>query len=245
MAAQPVVELDRVSVAMDDGRTAEFSFAMPPGELLLLLGPNRSGKSLVLKLCVGLVFPDEGAARVFGQEPAALDDEELARLRRRIGVVLPQPGLRSNMTLYANVALPIVYHTGVDYADLRDRVMPLLDRLGLASVEDKFPSQLTAGEAKCGALARALIMDPELLLIDEPTAGLDAEMVQRVEQVLLEVRRARPVTMLLTMHAPSPLLQQADRVAFIRGGRIESLGRYADMAGTQDRTMQAYLAGRV
>ena len=242
---QWAVELDQVSAPMDGERQhAEFAFAVQPGEFLALVGPNRSGKSLILKLCVGLVPPEQGAVRIFGQDLAGLDDEALAILRRRIGVVLPQPGLRSNMTLYANVALPIVYHTGVDYADLRDRVMPVLDALGLAAVEDKFPAQLTAGEARCAALARALIMDQDLLLIDEPMAGLDAEMVLRVERVLMDVRRARRMTMLVTLQAPSPLLKHADRVAFVRGGRIEALGRYAEMAGAQDQTMRVYLGGQ-
>jgi ABC-type multidrug transport system ATPase subunit len=87
-------------------------------------------------------------------------------------------------------------------------------------------------------------MDPDLLLIDEPTAGLDAEMVQRVERVLMDVRHARRITMLATMQGPSSLLQHADRVAFVRGGRIEALGQYADMAGVQDQATRIYLGGQ-
>jgi ABC-type transporter Mla maintaining outer membrane lipid asymmetry ATPase subunit MlaF len=240
------IELNNVRVPMEGGeQPAEVTLFVPPGEFLALVGPNRAGKSLILKLCVGLVAFEEGTIRVLDRDLAALDDDELSELRRRIGVVLQPPGLRSNMTVYTNVALPIVYHTGVDYADLRDRVMPVLDTFGLALRQDHFPAQLTAGEARCAALARAMIMNPELLLIDEPAAGLDAEGVLRVEQALMEYRRAHPVTIVATMHTPSSLLQRADRIAFVRGGRIEATGRYAELAEGPDGAIKPYLTGKL
>jgi ABC-type transporter Mla maintaining outer membrane lipid asymmetry ATPase subunit MlaF len=240
------IELNNVRVPMEGGeQPAEVTLFVPPGEFLALVGPNRAGKSLILKLCVGLVAFEEGTIRVLDRDLAALDDDELSELRRRIGVVLQPPGLRSNMTVYTNVALPIVYHTGVDYADLRDRVMPVLDTFGLALRQDHFPAQLTAGEARCAALARAMIMSPELLLIDEPAAGLDAEGVLRVEQALMEYRRAHPVTIVATMHTPSSLLQRADRIAFVRGGRIEATGRYAELAEGPDGAIKPYLTGKL
>lgn len=238
------IELSNVRVLMEGGeQPAEMTLLVPPGEFLALVGPNRSGKSLILKLCVGLVASDEGTVRVLDRDLAALGDDELSEFRRRVGVVLQPPGLRSNMTVYTNVALPIVYHTGVDYADLRDRVMPVLDALGLGLRQDHFPAQLTAGEARCVALARAMIMNPELLLIDEPAEGLDAEGILRVEQVLMEYRRTHPVTILVTMHTPSSLLQRADRIAFVRGGRIEAMGPYAELARVPDSSIKPYLTG--
>jgi ABC-type transporter Mla maintaining outer membrane lipid asymmetry ATPase subunit MlaF len=239
------VELDRVRMPMEGGeQSAEMTLTVPPGEFLALVGPNRSGKSLILKLCVGLVACEEGTVRVLDRDLATLDEDELSGLRQRIGVVLQPPGLRSNMTVYTNVALPIVYHTGVDYADLRDRVMPVLAALGLEARSEYFPAQLTTGEARCVALARALIMNPELLLVDELTAGLDAEAVLRVEQMLLEYRRTHRMTMLVTMHSPSALLQRADRIAFVRGGRIEAMGRYAELAAQPAGALAPYLTGR-
>lgn len=238
------IELDNVHVPMEGGeQPAAMTLLVPPGEFLALVGPNRAGKSLILKLCVGLVASEEGIVRILDRDLATLDDDELSELRQRIGVVLQPPGLRSNMTAYTNVALPIVYHTGVDYADLRDRVMPLLDALGLGPRRDHFPAQLTSGEARCVALARAMIMNPELLLIDEPAEGLDSEGIVRVEQVLMEYRRTHPVTILATMHTPSSLLQRADRIAFVRGGRIEAVGQYAELARAPDSSIKPYLTG--
>jgi len=239
------VELNNVRADMENENwQVDFTLTVKAGEFVLLVGPGRSGKGLLLKLCTGLVTPEEGTVRVLDQDLAVLDDEGLAELRRRIGVVLPQPGLRSNMTLYTNVCLPLVYHQGVDEEELRPRVMPILEALGLKAREKRFPAQLTMGEARCAALARALVMDQELMLLDEVMAGLDAEMVERVDRVLAEHRRTRTVTVLATLHNPSPLLERADRIAYVRQGRIEAVGSYAEMAGHPDPALQVYLGGR-
>jgi ABC-type transporter Mla maintaining outer membrane lipid asymmetry ATPase subunit MlaF len=238
------VELTNVQLGMEsEDWRVDFSLAVKPGEFVLLVGPGRSGKGLLLKLCAGLVAPEQGTVRVLDRDLATMDEEELSELRRRIGVVLQQPGLRSNMTLYTNVCLPRVYHLGIDEEEVRPRVMPVLEALGLASLQKRFPAQLTAGEARCAALARALVMDPELLLLDEIMAGLDAEMVRRVDRVLAEYRKAHAVTVLATLHNPSPLLERADRIAFVRQGRIEAVGSYADMTRTADAALQVYLGG--
>ena len=239
------IELSNVQVDMDsESWQVDFTLAVKPGEFMLLVGPGRSGKGLLLKLCAGLVAPDRGTVRVLDHDLAALDDEGLAELRRRMGVVLQQPGLRSNMTLYTNVCLPLVYHHGIDEDELRPRVMPILDALGLKALEKRFPSQLTAGEARCAALARALVLDQELLLLDEAMAGLDAEMVERVDRVLAEHRRTHAVTVMATLHNPSLLLERADRIAFVRQGKIEAVGSYAEMAKNPDPALQVYLGGR-
>lgn len=240
------VELNNVRVGMEgENWQVDFTLAVPPGEFVMLVGPGRSGKGLLLKLCAGLVAPEEGIVRVLDHDLASLDSEELSELRRRIGVVLQQPGLRSNMTLYTNVCLPLVYHQGADEEELRPRVLPVLEAFGLASLQNRFPAQLTQGEARCAALARALVMDQELLLFDEVMAGLDAEMVQRVDRVLTAYRKTHRVTILATMHNPSPLLEHVDRIAFIRQGRIEAIGPYAEMAKVSDAALRVYLGGQL
>jgi len=241
---QFAVELNNAQVGMDGEEWhVDFTLAVKPGEFVLLVGPGRSGKGLLLKLCAGLVLPEQGTVRVLDRDLATLDEEGLSELRQRIGVVLQQPGLRSNMTLYTNVCLPLVYHQGIDEEELRPRVMPVLEALGLAPLQKRFPAQLTQGEARCAGLARALVMDQELLLLDEVMAGLDAEMVRRVDRVLAEYRQTHAVTILATLHNPSPLLERADRIAFVRQGRIEAVGPYAEMAKTSDAALQAYLGG--
>lgn len=236
------VELTDVCVDMEgQDRPAELSLTVNIGEFLALVGPSRSGKSMVLKLCAGLVAPTGGAVRVLGQDLSELDEEELETLRLRIGIVLAQPGLLSNMTVFNNVALPLRYHRGLRDDEIQPLVMAQLEALGLASMKDRFPAQLTLGEARCAAIARALVLNQELLLLDDPTAGLDADTTCRLGQLLTECRRTRALTVMAISHSFTPLLETVDRVAFVRQGRIEAIGRYRDLVAMPGAGMQGYL----
>lgn len=158
-----------------------------------------------------------------------------------MGVVLQSPGLLSNMTVFNNVALPLRYHSRRDVEDIEAMVMPLLTRLGLASIRDRFPSALVLGEAKGVALARALVMAPEVLLLEEPSAGLDAESSTSVTAVLQEERARRPLTVLATLSQPSRLQDVADRVIYMRNGKVVAAGRRADLLSSATGDLLAYL----
>jgi ABC-type transporter Mla maintaining outer membrane lipid asymmetry ATPase subunit MlaF len=237
-----VIELDEVRYDVEDvtGRLA-LSLSVDAGDSVVLLGPARCGKGLVLRLCAGLLVPDEGTVRVLGQDPAAPDGDQGLELRLRMGAVLQPPGLLSNMTVFNNVALPLRYHSGRDDEDIEAMVMPLLARLGLASIRARFPSTLIFGEAKIVALARALVMEPEVLLLEEPAAGLDAESLARVGAVLQEERARRPLTLLATLSQPSRLQDVADRVIYMRNGKVVAAGRRTDLLGSATGDLLAYL----
>ncbi|MEW6544357.1 MAG: ATP-binding cassette domain-containing protein [Nitrospirota bacterium] len=236
------IELSDVSVGLADQEgQASLTLAVEPGEFLAVVGPNRSGKSLILKLCAGLVEPEAGTVRILGLDLAGLDEEALADLRRRVGVVLQQPGLLSNMTVYNNVALPLRYHRGLKDHELEPLVMEKLDWLGLSALRNRFPAELNQGEARCAAIARALVLDPELLLLDSPTDGLDAAELGALAGFLTEARRARSLTVLATLHVFSSLLQITDRVALVRHGRVESIGRHGEVLAQAAPEMRAYL----
>lgn len=236
------VELAEVVIELEgEGRSSRLSLAVESGEFLVLLGPNRSGKSLILELCAGLVTPQAGAVRVFGYDWADLTDAEAMELRLHIGTVLQQPGLLSNMTLFNNVALPLRYHRAdLSEQDIRRTVMAHLDSLGIARVSERFPAQLNPGEIRCAAIARAMILDQELLLLDDPVAGLDADMVIRLVQHLAVYRDRRSLTIVATLRAPSPFMDLANRVALVRGGRIDAIGPRAALAQLAGAGMEAY-----
>jgi ABC-type transporter Mla maintaining outer membrane lipid asymmetry ATPase subunit MlaF len=228
--------------AETDGGSAGVTLTVETGEFLTLVGPARSGKGVILKLCAGLIEPVEGTVRVLDCELAGLDEEALIDLRMRVGIVLQPPGLLSNMTVYNNVALPLRYHRGLSDEEIRPLVEAELESLGMAALAERFPAQLTPGEARGAAIARAMILGQELLLLDEPTDGMDAGMIKRLGRLLTERRRARRLTIVLTLHDFSSLLECADRVAFVRDGRIEAIGRHAELLATAGEDLKDYLS---
>jgi len=236
------IEISDVVVELNgEDFTAHIALTVNPGEFVILLGPTRAGKSLILELCAGLVQPQRGRVRVLGEEWADLPDEARMKLRMRIGTVLQLPGLLSNMTLFNNVALPLRYHRStLSDRDVDRMVMGHLEALGLAQLRDRFPAQLNPGEIRCAAIARAMVLDQELLLLDDPLGGLDVGMVQRLGEHFASRRQRGPVTVLATMRSYSPFLELADRVAVVRRGRIEAIGPRSVIAQHGGAEMSAY-----
>lgn len=238
----PVLELSGAAVEMEgQGQWSDLTLSLDEGEACALIGPNRGGKSLALKLCAGLVTPERGAARLFGQDLNELNEEELAELRQRVGTVLQAPGLLSNMTVFNNVALPLRYHRGLSDEELEPLVMVRLEALGVAGLRHRFPAELNQGEARCVAIARALSLDQELLLLDDPLEGLDALTSRRLGEWLQAQRQSRPLTILATTRRASSLLAMVDRFAFVRDGRVQAQGRYEELLASADDAMKDYL----
>lgn len=244
----PVVELDHVAVLMQEtGTRTDLTLEVEAGSFTAVVGPSRAGKSLLLGLCVGSVQPEGGTIRVFGQDLTELDEVSAAAVQRRVEIVQQLPGLLSNMTLYNNVALPLRYHANssngdhLDAQSLHARVTDQLTALGLAKLAQHFPAQLMPGEARCAAIARALIQGPDLLLLDDPTGGLDADMVSRVAELLTACRQTHNLTIIATLRSFSPLLSATDRIVFLRNGRVEANGTHVELVARGEPQLSAYL----
>jgi ABC-type sulfate/molybdate transport systems ATPase subunit len=235
--------LDQVSGEMEEnGRTFSIDLRVPVGELLLVMGPSRSGKSLLVELCAGLLHPESGRVIVFGSDWGSLSGAERTAMRLRIGTVLQQPGLLNNMTVYNNIALPLRYHrSAVGETERHAAVMAELEAFRLDGVRDQFPAQLTLGEARCAAIARAMILEPDMLLLDDAAGGLDADMLSLLALSLDQYRRKRAVTVVATLRTPSVMLDRADRVALLRGGRLEAVGPREAVRQEACAAMKTYL----
>lgn len=215
------VTLEEITVT-DGGRAvfARAALAVQAGDCVAIVGPNGAGKSMLLRVAAGLASPDAGSVRIGGHDPAALAPTERAVLRRRMGYLFQTGALLSNRSLAANVTLPLRYHT--DWTDdaIAARVEERLRALELWEARALFPAQLSPHQRRRGGLARALALDPELVFLDDPLAGLDAAASERVLQALARLR-ARRATLLIAASGLGRLRRLVDRVAVLAGGRLE------------------------
>jgi phospholipid/cholesterol/gamma-HCH transport system ATP-binding protein len=192
----------------------------PAARMTVVLGASGSGKSTLLRLIASLERPDAGEIRVDGERALSrLSGEELRRHRRKVGMMFQGGALLNSISVFDNVALPLREHTERSEAEIRDEVHRIFEAVDLDGVDDLLPGQLSGGMTKRAALARALVLRPQLLLCDEPFSGLDPATVRRVEALLLAVNRRFEVTMILTSHHVPSTLRIADHVAVLSDGR--------------------------
>jgi len=197
-----------------------IDFAVAPGEFVAVMGPSGSGKSTLLHILGGLEGASAGSCRFAGRDLAALDDDERSRIRAaRIGFVFQSFHLLPQLSIAENAALPFLYGEG-EAADARARADAALRRVGLADRREHRPAQLSGGEMQRAAIARAIVVDPELLLADEPTGNLDSETGERILAILDELRDSGTTIVLVTHDAQ--VARHAGRVVTIRDGRIAS-----------------------
>ena len=207
-----------------------MSLEVGPGERWCILGRSGSGKSVTLKLISGLLRPDSGSLRVRGAEVSDLSGGELRRLRRHIGFLFQTSALFDSYTIAENVAFPLLRERQ-DEKTVRERVAELLTRVGLEGHGDKHPDAVSGGMRKRVGLCRALALEPELLLADEPTAGLDPVTAHDIGDLLAELSEERSVTLLVVTHDLDSARRVCQRAAFLHRGRIARQGSFDELEG--------------
>jgi len=216
--------LTDVGLRSDDGRMLfeHVNVRLESGELLVIAGPSGSGRSVLLEICAGLVEPTCGTVAWNDAPLSSLFRDQLLHMRRGLGFMFQTPALIANMTVYDNVALPLRYHTAADEDEIRDLVNERLHEFNLEQVARAFPETLTLRQAKSVAFVRALILDPDLVLLDEPTAGLDDVFERRLVDTLIRTRRQRPVTTVLATNDAGVMQILGGHVAMLSGATLSA-----------------------
>lgn len=220
------------------------SFEVQAGEFLALVGGSGCGKSLLLKLLVSLLQPDHGRVWISGQEVAASSRTELESLRSRIGFVFQGGALFDSLTVYDNLAFPLREKTRLGETDIRRKVTGQLELVGLCDSEHKFPAQLSGGMLKRVALARALVRDPEIVLFDEPTTGLDPVASRAVLDLFNAVHQRLKLTGILVSHEIPRIFDIVQKVAMLHEGRIVAVEPPERFCASPDPAVQHFVNGR-
>ncbi|MEX1081025.1 MAG: ATP-binding cassette domain-containing protein [Halofilum sp. (in: g-proteobacteria)] len=214
------------------------------GEILGVVGGSGTGKSVLMRSIIGLHTPDAGDIRLLGEDQLALPREQRARLERRCGVLFQRNALFSSLTVIENVALPLIEHAGLERDEAESLAAVKLALAGLpAEAGARYPAELSGGMAKRAALARALILDPELLFLDEPTAGLDPIGAAAFDRLLRTLGDAFGLTVFLVTHDLDTLYAVCDRVAVLSQQRVLVADTLEGVAKTDDTWVRAYFHG--
>lgn len=214
------------------------------GEILAVVGGSGSGKSVLLRSIVGLRRPNEGQVKVFGQDLTDVSDEQRSQVERRFGVLFQKGALFSSLTVTENVALPLIEHAGLSRADAEHLAGVKLALAGLPiSAADKYPASLSGGMIKRAALARALTLDPDILFLDEPTAGLDPIGAAAFDQLILTLRDALGLSVFLITHDLDTLYTITDRVAVLSQKKVLVAGPITQVEDTDDAWIHDYFHG--
>lgn len=197
-----------------------LSFDVPRGQTLAIMGPSGTGKSVILRHLIGLMQPDGGRVEVEGHDMARIGKKELAVLRRRMGFLFQEAALINWLSVGDNVALPLRENTRLKESEIKERVSEKLDLVGVGGSWDKMPSQLSGGMKKRVGLARALITDPEIILYDEPNAGLDPEISASINETIRELSERLQTTSVVVEHRIPCIKTVADDVLFLNEGKV-------------------------
>ena len=218
---------------------------IPDQAIYVVVGGSGAGKSCLLKHLIGLLRPESGQVWVDDVEITALGRRELNRVRNRFGMLFQGGALFDSMSVYDNVAFPLREKTQRSEAKIREKVHERLSQVGLAGVDDKFPSELSGGMRKRAALARSLVSDPEILLFDEPTTGLDPIRVNAIHQLIYDLHQLLSFTAVIVSHEIPEVFSLATHIAMLHEGIIIESGAPAAIQSSKDPIVQQFMSGQL
>ncbi len=218
-----------------------ISFEVPKGETFVVVGLSGAGKSVTLRHMVQLLIPDSGRVLIDGDDISAARGDELKRIRRRFGVLFQSAALLQWMTVFENVALPLREHTRKSDDEIRKIVMEKLTLLNMQDAADKYPADLSGGMQKRVGLARAIVLDPEIILYDEPTSGLDPVTARLIDGLIESLRTELGVTSVVVTHDLHSALAIGTRIMMVDGGKIVENASPEEFIESNNETVQRFL----
>jgi phospholipid/cholesterol/gamma-HCH transport system ATP-binding protein len=239
---EPAIRFDRVTKSFGPLRVLDdISFEVQRGEAFCILGRSGTGKSVTIKQLVGLLRPDQGRILVEGEEITRLNAAELARVRKRMGFLFQYSALFDSISVGENVAFPLRRHTRLGDDEIRSRVERMLKRVGLGHVYDKMPSEISGGMRKRAGLARALALEPPILLADEPSSGLDPVTSREIDELFLELKHTEKTTMVIVTHNIPSARRIGDDLALLHQGRILERGAPAELEKSANALVREFM----
>jgi len=213
------------------------------GDSIVVIGGSGCGKTVLLRSIIGLIKPDAGTIRVNGEDITQMDRKDLFRIRKKFGMLFQGAALFDSMTVEENIGLALKEHTDLSAEEIRMRVQEKLSVVGLPGIEEKKPAELSGGMKKRVGLARALIMDPEFVLFDEPTTGLDPVMADAINRLIIETHQKFSITSIVVTHDMSSAYQIADRIAMLHEGKIIFTGPPSEIKKSKQTIVRQFVRG--
>jgi len=211
------------------------------GETVAILGRSGTGKSVLLKLLIGLQPPDSGSIRISGQDITRLNVHQLNEVRKKVGFLFQQAALYDSLTVEQNVAFPLRRHANISEDEQNERVRDLLASVGMSEDHQKMPSEISGGMQKRVGLARALALDPEILFFDEPTAGLDPITASEIGKLIIDLKKKRKITVIVVTHDIYGAKAFSDRLVLIHEGNILEEGTFADLQKSRHQLVAQFI----
>jgi phospholipid/cholesterol/gamma-HCH transport system ATP-binding protein len=244
-AATPAVRLEGVSKTFGTRAVLDdVSFDVASGSGFIILGRSGTGKSVTLRHIVRLMRPDHGRVFVEGDEISALEGPDLSRVRRKIGFLFQSAALFDSISVGENVAFPLRRHTKLSDQEIKERATSKLASVGLADEYDKMPAELSGGMRKRAGLARALALDPPIVLVDEPSAGLDPITADEIDTLLLELKERGGATLIVVTHNVPSAKRLGDELVMLHEGGLIARGSVAELERSREPMVRAFMSSQ-
>lgn len=212
-------------------------------EVIAIIGKSGCGKSVLVKHIIGLLTPDRGRILINGIDITSVSEKELDKIRNKLGVVFQGGALFDSMTVFDNIAFPLKEKTKMDRQEIRERVLKALEDVGLRGAENKYPSEISGGMRKRVSLARALITEPDIIIFDEPSTGLDPIILHAMHRLIMDTHKKYNFTGVVISHEIPEIFDVADRIAMMHDGIIAEVGTPAEIKESANPVVKQFITG--